>query len=203
MGMHFCRFCSVWLVLLPLVVVSLPSQTTVPDSGSAVTTVQAKVRVVLVDVVVTSGKGEPVTGLHKEDFEVSEDGKPQTIASFTEHQGAPPNQIKLPPMPPNVYTNYPLTQTADSVNVLLLDALNTPTRDQTYVHSEMIKYLKTIPAGTRVAIFTLASRLRMLQGMTTDSSVLTGGAQRQKRRGRALTSQSCWRRAWRTTQTSA
>ena len=37
-------------------------------------------------------------------------------------------------MSPNVYTNYPLTQTADSVNVLLLDALNTPTRDQTYVH---------------------------------------------------------------------
>jgi hypothetical protein len=100
-------------------VVSLQSQTPVSDSGNAVTTVQAKVRVVLVDVVVTSGKGDSVTGLHKEDFEVLEDGKPQTIASFTEHQGAPPTQIKLPPMPPNVYTNYPLTQTADSVNVLL------------------------------------------------------------------------------------
>ena len=170
--MRFGRCGSAWLVLLPWVAVSLPSQTRVPDSGNAVTTVQAKVRIVLVDVVVTSGKGDPVTGLHKEDFDVLEDGKPQTIASFTEHQGAPPTQIKLPPMPPNVYTNYPLTQTADSVNVLLLDALNTPTRDQTYVHSEMIKYLRTIPPGTRVAIFTLASRLRMLQGMTTDSSEL-------------------------------
>ena len=95
--MHFCRCCSVWLVLLPLVAVSLPSQTTVPGSGNAVTTVQAKVRVVLVDVVVTSGKGDAVTGLHKEDFEVSEDGKLQTIASFAEHQGAPPTEIKLPP----------------------------------------------------------------------------------------------------------
>jgi Ca-activated chloride channel family protein len=83
----------VWLVLLPLVEVSLPSQTTVPDSSSAVTTVQAKVRVVLVDVVVTGGKGDSVTGLHKEDFEVAEDGKPQTIASFAEHQAAPPTQI--------------------------------------------------------------------------------------------------------------
>jgi hypothetical protein len=98
--MHFGRCCSVWLVLLPLVAVSLPSQTTVPDSGSAVTTVQAKVRVVLVDVVVTSGKGDPVTGLHQQDFEVLEDGKPQTIASFTEHQAAPPTQIKLPPCRP-------------------------------------------------------------------------------------------------------
>jgi VWFA-related protein len=113
-----------------LVTVSLLSQTTVPDSGNAVTTVQAKVRVVLVDVVVTSSKGDSVTGLHQGDFEVFEGGKPQTIASFTEHQGAPPTQIKLPPMPPNVYTNDPLTQTADSVNVLLLDALNTPARSE-------------------------------------------------------------------------
>jgi hypothetical protein len=87
MGTHFCRCGSAWLVLLPWVALSLPSQTTVPDSGSAVTTVQAKVRVVPVDVVVTSGKGDPVAGLHKEDFEVSEDGKLQTIASFAEQAG--------------------------------------------------------------------------------------------------------------------
>src|SRR5579863_2699456 len=72
----------------------------------------------------------------------------------------------------HVYTNFPITQNADAVNVLLLDALNTPSRDQTFVHSQMIKYLKTIPAGTRIAIFTLASRLRMLQGVTSDSSEL-------------------------------
>ncbi len=36
----------------------------------------------------------------------------------------------------------------------------------------MIKYLRTIPPGTRVAIFTLSSRLRMLQGVTTDPSEL-------------------------------
>jgi VWFA-related protein len=125
-----------------------------------------------VDVVVTNGKGDAVTGLQKQDFEILEDGKPQTISTFEEHHGAPPTQINVPPMPPHVYTNFPVTQTADSVNVLLLDALNTPSRDQSYVHSQMIKYMKTIPPGTRVAIFTLASRLRMLQGVTTDSSEL-------------------------------
>jgi VWFA-related protein len=121
---------------------------------------------------VTNSKGDAVTGLHKEDFEVLEDGKPQTVSTFEEHHGVPPTQIKLPALPPHVYTNFPVTQTADSLNVLLLDALNTPTRDQTYVHAQMIKYLKTIPPGTRVAIFTLASRLRMLQGVTSDSSEL-------------------------------
>jgi VWFA-related protein len=168
----FLRRCFWCLVLLCSSVGSLHSQTAAPDATHAVPTIRAKARLVLVDVVVTNSKGEAVTGLHKGDFEIQEEGKPQTISSFEEHHGAPVNQIVLPPMPRNVYTNFPVTQTSDSVNVVLLDALNTPSPDQFYVRSQMIKYLKTIPPGTRVAIFTLASRLRMLQGITTDSSEL-------------------------------
>jgi VWFA-related protein len=148
------------------------SQTAAPNNAGSIPTFKTKVRLVLVDVVVTNNKGEPVPGLHKADFEISEDGTPQTISTFEEHHGAPATQVKLPTMPPNVYTNFPLTEKADSVNVLLLDALNTPTNDQSFVHSQMLKYLKTIPPNTRAAIFTLASRLRMLQGITTDSSLL-------------------------------
>jgi VWFA-related protein len=143
-----------------------------PSAASITTTVKTKVRLVLVDVVVSNDKGDPVTGLQKKDFEIFEDGKPQTVATFEEHRGAPTTEVKLPPLPPGVYTNFPLVQAADSVNVILLDALNTPTRDQTYVRAQMLKYLKTIPPGTRVAIFTLASQLRMLQGVTTDSTQL-------------------------------
>ena len=134
--------------------------------------IKSRVNAVLVDVVVTNSKGEPVPGLRKEDFEILEDGKSQTIASFEEHRGTQVIQAKLPALPPHVYTNFPRTPETDSVNVLLLDALNTPLRDQSYVHGEMIKYLKAIPPGARVAIFTLASRLNMLQGVTTDSSEL-------------------------------
>lgn len=167
----YLRYSHFFRLLLALSVVApLYSQNSTP--GKSAPTIKSKVRLVLVDVVVTNGKGEAVTGLHKEDFEILEDGKPQPISTFEEHHGAPPTQITLPPMPPHVYTNFPVTQSADSVNVLLLDALNTPSRDQAYVHSQMLKYLKTIPPGTRVAIFTLASRLRMLQGVTTDSSEL-------------------------------
>jgi VWFA-related protein len=159
------------LYLSLIFVTSLYSQIAPPSSAPA-PTFKANVRVVLVDVVVTAGKNEPVPGLDKKDFEVFEDGRPQTIATFEEHKGAPLTQVKLPPMPSGVYTNYPAVQTSDAVNVLLLDALNTTTRDQTYVHTEMIKYLKSIPPGTRVAIFTLASRLRMVQPVTSNSDEL-------------------------------
>jgi VWFA-related protein len=165
-----CRLLG--LLLLASAAGPLSAQTPTPNTGNAVAPIKTQVRLVLVDVVVTNGKREAVTGLHKEDFDVLEDGRTQDIATFEEHHGAPLTEVKLPPLPPHVYTNFPSTQMADSVNVLLLDALNTPMRDQSYVHSQMIKYLKTIPPGTRVAIFTLASRLRMLQEFTSDSSEL-------------------------------
>jgi len=164
---------SVLFLVLGASIASAPQSQTVPQSNGNPTPIfKAKARLVLVDVVVTNGKGDPVPGLKKQDFEVMEDGKLQTVAIFEEHNGAPPQQIKLPPMPPNVYTNFPVVQAADSVNVILLDALNTPASDQTYVHSEMLKYVKKLSPQTRVAVFTLGSRLRMLQGVTTDSRQL-------------------------------
>jgi Ca-activated chloride channel family protein len=93
-------------------------------------TFKAEARLVLLDVVVTTGKGEPVPGLHREDFQVTEDGQPQTVSLFEEHKGAQPSLAKLPAMSAHVFTNYPLTKTPDSVNVLLLDWLNTQPQDQ-------------------------------------------------------------------------
>jgi VWFA-related protein len=169
--MSRCSF-IISLGLLVSVSTIVYSQAAPPVSGDSSTILKTKARLVLVDVVVTNDKGEPVPGLQKKDFEVLEDGQPQALSTFEEHHGAPITQIQLPPLPPHVYTNFPVVQAADSVNVILLDALNTPARDQVYVRTQMLKYLKTIPPGTRVAIFTLASQLRMLQGVTTDSTEL-------------------------------
>ena len=70
---------------------------------------QINVRNVLIDVVVTDKKGSAVPGLHKEDFQVLENGKPQAIEYFEPHfpsasVPAPP----APPLPPNTFTNVPV-----------------------------------------------------------------------------------------------
>jgi VWFA-related protein len=157
------------LILLSFAIASLQAQSAPPQSGDSGIKIKTTVQRVLVDVVVTNDRGEPIKGLREKDFEVLEDGKPQKIATFEEHQGVAQSEIKLPPMPAHVYTNFPITKAADAINVILLDALNTQKRDQSYVHSQMFKYLKTISPGARVAIFTLSSRLRMIQGVTNDS----------------------------------
>ena len=160
------------LCLLSPLAIGIFAQTSASTQPAPV--YKTTVRQVVLDVVVTGAKGEALPGLKKEDFSLLEDGKPQTISYFQEHTGAAPAQgtAALPAMPPNVYTNFPLTQETDSVSVLLLDALNTPMPDQAYVRQQMLKYLKQLPPGTRIAVFTLASRLRMVQGFTSESSQL-------------------------------
>ena len=45
-------------------------------------TIRANTRLVVVDVVVTDKKGQPVTGLKPEDFTVEENGKKQKVSLF-------------------------------------------------------------------------------------------------------------------------
>src|SRR3954467_2572202 len=53
------------------------------QSTPAPLAVSVDVKVINVDVSVTDGKGKPVSGLTKDDFEVLEDGQPQTVTNFS------------------------------------------------------------------------------------------------------------------------
>jgi VWFA-related protein len=141
-----------------------------PDDQPAI--FRANANLVLVDVVVTD-KVNAVQGLKASDFRISEDGREQTITTFEEHRSTDAvESAKVEEMPPHTWSNAPRYAINSAANVLLLDALNTPLSDQVYVRQRMVKYLHTIPPGTRIAVFTLSSRLRMVEGFTTDSSTI-------------------------------
>jgi VWFA-related protein len=128
---------------------------------------------VVVDVVVADGQHKPVHRLAASDFSILENGHPQTIKVFEEHMASA--QATLPPLPkfpPGKFTNYSSAPTEGALNILLLDKLNTPMDAQAMVRNQVLKYLKEAPAGTRIAIFGLTTQLRLLQGFTSDPSVL-------------------------------
>jgi VWFA-related protein len=130
-------------------------------------------RLVVVDVVATDKNG-PVTGLERGDFTILEDGNPQQIRVFSFQQphlaaAATPVPAKLPD---NVYTNFPRYTVDSSLNVVLMDALNTSLPHQAYVREQMIKYLEKMPAGRPVAVYTLGTKLTLLQDFTSDPEVL-------------------------------
>jgi hypothetical protein len=134
-----------WFLLAELAAVAVFVQSC-PQGASATAQstapqIKAETRVVLVDVVVTGAKGDPVLNLKKDEFRIAEDGYPQTISSFEEHKLDHSEPVVPPTMPPNVYTNFPTAKSPDSVNVLLLDMLNTQPPSQSYVREQAVKYL--------------------------------------------------------------
>jgi VWFA-related protein len=164
--------CSLHLLLLLSSVPFLCGQAA-QISATSESTFKSKVSVVLVDVVVADRNGQPVTGLHTDNFEVFENDEAQTIASFEEHRGDTSAVVaKMVRLPPHFYSNAPVVEPTGALNVLLLDSLNTGFGDQAAVRRQMIQYLQAIDPGPRLAIFTLGARLRMVEGFTADPKQL-------------------------------
>jgi VWFA-related protein len=141
-------------------------------------TIRVNTRLILVDVVVTDKKGQPITGLKVEDFSLQEKGKNQKIAFFT-----PPGAAEKQPPPqlgPGIYTNKPeYRSTGGPITVLLLDAANTEFKDQAYARLQMLKFVRDqYKPGQRMAIFTLTGTLNLLQDFTSDPAVLYAALQK-------------------------
>jgi VWFA-related protein len=130
-------------------------------------------QLVILDVVVTDGKQNPVHHLGASDFTVLENNKPERIKSFEEHTTA--NSAKPEPplvLPPGNFTNYTSVPADAPLNILLLDTLNTPNDAQIYVRSQIRLFLERSPPNVPLAIFGLSSRLWLLQPFTADPRLL-------------------------------
>jgi VWFA-related protein len=137
------------------------------------TTIHTSADLVVVDVVASDSQQNPVHKLTAADFTVMEDGKPQTVKIFEEHQTQP--SAPLPPAPkldPGIFTNFSIAAANGALNILLLDKLNTPMDAQSVVRDQVLKFLKDVRPGTRIAIFSLTTELRLLQGFTSNPEIL-------------------------------
>jgi VWFA-related protein len=158
------------------------SQSSAPAPSELV--LRVTTRMVSLDAVVTDRDGHPVTDLTKDDFTVVEDGKSQTIASFS--VSTPPKSAQksdLPPvLPPHVTTNRPdVIEDNDRMAVLLLDGLNTPVQNQIYLKQQMLKFLSEhFDPSRKLAVVALTSRLSVLQDFTADPGLLKAALERYK-----------------------
>jgi VWFA-related protein len=124
---------------------------------------------VAVDVIVTDGRGRPVHGLTREDFALKQDGKVQAVRDVAESAAAGEPGV----------TNAAMS--SGPVNLILLDVLNTADSGLMVVVKEgVVEYLKTMPRGTRVAVFGLSGKtgLTMLQGLTVDGTTAAASVER-------------------------
>jgi VWFA-related protein len=143
----------------------LPSQDARPPVFRSTT------RLVEISVVAHNHKGGPVGGLTRDDFEVSEGRERQQLAFFR-FEGAVENRAvsRVPSQSLGFFTNRADQAPGPPRNVtaILLDLLNTAPQNNAQVRAQIVRYLKSIPSGSRVALFVLAQRLTVLHDFTED-----------------------------------
>src|SRR5229473_2856613 len=159
-------------MVLALVVLNLTVEPTLRAQQSSAEvpsiTFRTNTRLVLVDIVVTDKKGQPLTTLKAEDFAVEENGKKQKVSILVPPGSA--TRVAATPAPEGILSNHPEhVGPAGIPTVLLLDAANSPFKDQAYARSQMLKYAaEQVQSGHSVAVLALTDRLHVLQQFTSD-----------------------------------
>ncbi len=168
-----------------------------PDAeatAAPLTTFKVTTKAVVLDVVVTDSKGQPVHGLQQKDFQVAEDWRPQEIRYFREFDDAHSTTADMPKSPDSGAEQNAHKPSANSfsnraagepgaVTLILFDLLNTPQQDQVYARQQLIKFLQSKPPNAQLALCTLSAEnthLRLIQGFTADETLLLTAAKGKK-----------------------
>ena len=140
-----------------------------PDATPATPTIHVYSRETVIDVLVTDDKGQSVHGLTQADFTIEEDGKRQPITSLVEVSKSAPRP-PAPALPPDTWINVAHLPTAGPVQIFLFDLQVSQPQDIARCRKYIAEYLRTMPAGTQVALFDLSPNkgLRLLHGFTSD-----------------------------------
>jgi VWFA-related protein len=152
-----------------------------PASAPGEFVIRSQTNVVLVDVRVWDKNGKPVTDLKQNDFHIWEDGKPQTISSFSLENvekltqatsgGEAPATIDLGKLPPGV---SPASVLQDRrLLVLFFDLTSMPPDDLMRALKAAREFVRTrVTPADLVAAATYTSSLRIIQNFTNDRDAL-------------------------------
>jgi VWFA-related protein len=146
-------------VLLICVTAGLSSFFDLPLSLRAQTpTFRTGTTLVEFTVVALDGKGNPVTDLTKAELSLTDRGEPREIAFFRFDGDGGPGETAAAPLPalsPGFVSNRPEYQPEPQRNVtaIVLDMINTAPPDQNGARTQLLRYLKALPANTPVGLF--------------------------------------------------
>ena len=117
---------------------------------------------------------EHVTGLSKDDFQLMEDGKRVSIASFEEIRSSSSVERAIN-VPPGVSTNEVTVRGPVAMMVIVIDTINTPYQYQENTKKKILEFLEHDYRGDRPTML-VALRpegLKVLHEFTTDPQVLS------------------------------
>jgi VWFA-related protein len=170
--------------LLILILRTTSAQAPAEQTASPTTKIKVTTRLVTVDVVAQDKNNRPVQGLTKDDFELLDEGQPQTISVFSvegsEVTPAPGTAPALKAgataaLPPGTYANRPArpSDVLATATVILLDGLNTSTQNLAMARRQIEKLIPQLQPQDRVGLYSLLGKnIRIVQELTGDPSLL-------------------------------
>ncbi len=199
MAKRYVLLFPVFLVLLSGFTVWISAQDREQNSN----VIRVTVAMVQLNVAVTDNKGDYVTGLHPADFVISEDGIPQTVATFEEGNEGPQNLVDVPkgngaPRPGGLtgstFVEGPqagavrngvqqgslegLSSAVSGANVFILfDTSNYMYKGRGFVYAQdaIADFIRTLDTPYRVAFYSYSRDFFRAASLTTDRSQVLRG----------------------------
>src|ERR1041385_4328421 len=160
------------LALLTLAATSLVAQPQQQTNQLPKLTESIDVKVINVDVVVTDKKGNPITGLTKDDFELYENGQPKLISNFYEVEGKRPPNISLTPAGAEKPVEAKPEEISENLRrriVFYIDNLSLMPFNRNRVFKEMKEFAKNVMRpGDEAMIATFNRSMKIRTNFTRD-----------------------------------
>ena len=172
-AMHYFKYVSAIALILPalLIFAQSPPQPASAGEQKGAYTLSSNVKLVVLDVVVTDKKGNVVSGLKKDDFQVFEEKRPQSISNFDA-----PGAHEVP-----TSTKIDSTEDLDRLapnaptSIIVLDEFSSRFEDMAFAHYSIKQYLDAQPSTLTQPTMLLAvdlNRFTVLKDYTQDRAAI-------------------------------
>jgi VWFA-related protein len=170
--LHFSRVISIVLMAALTAGPLAAQQKNPPAAETPKLSESIDVRVIGIDVVVTDKKGNPVTGLTKDDFQVFENGVEKPISNFYEIEGKTAAQVVVVPTP-----GAPAAPPKEEINeqlrrriILYIDNLSLAPFNRNRVFKQMKDFVKDVMRpGDEAMVATYNRSLKVRVPFTRDA----------------------------------
>lgn len=171
-GVDMAVLRTVALAFTVLILFGAPAFSAAQESQK--TTVHGQSNLVLVPVIVHTRDGQHVSGLQASDFVLTDNGKPEKVASIEEitadTRTAEPVSIANGVVIPE-FANWTRPK---NITVIAIDLVNTPIMDVARARTDVLKFLAShVGADQMIALVTIEpGQVRLLHSFTNSSAIL-------------------------------